>query len=368
MKSLRVRLTLWFTLGFVALAGIFIFFTYRTLDVQLRRGNFERELVVHKHQIQRGGNSEAEVEQIMAQLVKSSLLVSLPLVLVILALGYVIARQSLRPIEKLNRQLQNVGPRTLGRKVELPEADEPFVSLLRHLNEMLGRLEGSFTEMSEYAAKVAHELRTPLTILRHKIEQSQGRMDPDLAEEFQEELLRLTHVVDQSLLIAKAEQGRLMWKAEPFDLAALLSDLAHDFDLLAGERGRVVRMQTERPCRVETDARYCRQILHVLLTNALIHGVGNIRVRLTQRGRRVELALVNRVRANPTRAELTLGLGLRVVRALVSQQPSLRLRQHHGSRFHGTQLTFPAAAGEDRLHAPAAGASRIHALKPSHSD
>ena len=356
MKSLRVRLTLWFTLGFVALAGIFIFFTYRALDLQLRRGSFERELVVHQNEIQRR-NSEAEVEQIMAQLVKSSLLVSLPLVLVILALGYVIARQSLRPIEKLNRQLQDVGPRTLGRKVELPEADEPFVSLLRHLNEMLGRLEGSFTEMSEYAAKVAHELRTPLTILRHKIEQSHERMDPELAEEFQEELLRLTHVVDQSLLIAKAEQGRLVWKSEAFDLAALLADLAYDFDLLAGERGRVVRVQSERPCHVETDPRYCKQILHVLLTNALIHGVGNIRLRLTRRGRRVELAMVNRVRANPTRAELTLGLGLRVVRALVSQQPSLRLRQHHGSRFHGTRLTFPAAACEDQLKpAPVAGA------------
>ena len=44
------------------------------------------------------------------------------------------------------------------------------------------------------------------------------------------------------------------------------------------------------------------------------------------------------------RAELTLGLGLRVVKALVSQQPSLRLRQHHGSHYHATSLSFPAAA------------------------
>jgi len=72
----------------------------------------------------------------------------------------------------------------------------------------------------------------------------------------------------------------------------------------------------------------------------------------------VELAMVNRVRSNPTRADLTLGLGLRVVRALVSQQPSLRLRQHHGSRFHGTRLTFPAAAGEDRFRAPAGAIAR----------
>ena len=42
MKSLRVRLTLWFTLGFLAVAVIFMLFTFRRLDLELRRGTFER--------------------------------------------------------------------------------------------------------------------------------------------------------------------------------------------------------------------------------------------------------------------------------------------------------------------------------------
>jgi signal transduction histidine kinase len=341
MKSLRVRLTLWFTLGFVALAAIFMFFTYRSLDLVLRRGTFERERNIKPDWILRGSYSEEEVEEIMTQLVQSSLIVSLPLVLVIIVLGYFIARQSLRPIESLNRQLQSIEPHTLRRKVELPEADEQFVSLLGHLNDMLGRLERSFTEMSEYAAKVAHELRTPLTIIRHKVEQSQGRIDPELAEELQEELLRLTHVVEQSLLIAKADQGRLAWNAEPFDLSAMLDELVNDFHLLAGTQGRAVVSQFEPACRVESDPRYCKQILHTLLTNALIHGRGDIKVRLIQRPGRIRFAMFNLVRANPTRSDVTLGLGLRVVRALVGRQRLLEFRQHHGDRHHATSLTFP---------------------------
>ena len=208
MKSLRVQLTLWFTVGFVALAAIFFFATYRYLDLRLREDTFHREQKINPNWILRGSYSEEEVEDIMGQLVQSSLIVSLPLVLLILILGYFIARQSLRPIERLNLQLQSIGPRTLGQQVKLPEADEQFRSLLRHLNDMLARLEGSFSEMSEYAARVSHELRTPLAIIRHKVEQSQGRIDPDLAEDLQEELHRLTHVVDQSLLMAKAGQRR----------------------------------------------------------------------------------------------------------------------------------------------------------------
>jgi len=218
---------------------------------------------------------------------------------------------------------------------------------------MLVRLDASFGEMSEYAAKVAHELRTPLTIIRHKVEQSQGRIDPELAESLQDELLRLSHVVDQSLLIAKAGQGRLVWNLESFDLAAILSELAHDFDRLASADGRKLRLVAEHSCAVLSDRRYCRQILHTLLTNALIHGRGDIAVRLRRRGSRARFTLVNHTRSSPTRSELTLGLGLRVVRALIEQQPDMRFRQHHGRRTHATVLVFPAPSSGLETSPPA---------------
>ena len=353
MKSLRVRLTLWFTLGFVALASIFFFATYRYLDLRLRGDALHRDQKINPNWILGGSYSEEEVEAIMGQLVQSSLIVALPLVLLILVVGYFIARQSLRPIERLNLQLQSIGPRTLGQQVKLPEADEQFRSLLGHLNDMLARLEGSFSEMSEYAARVSHELRTPLTIIRHKVEQSQGRIDPELAEELQEELLRLTHVVDQSLLIAKAGQRRLAWNLESFDLSATLDELVKDFDLLASVDNRKIELRAQPACWVETDPWYCKQILHALLSNALIHGRGEIMIRLRRCGGRVHLTLVNPLRASPTRPELTLGLGLRVVKALVGQQPALRFRQHHGTRRHATGLIFPGAAPEQRASAPA---------------
>jgi len=342
LKSLRLRLTLWFTLGFVMVTAIQVTLTYRRLDLELRKATFERENQINPNWILHGSYSEEEIEGIMGQLLQSSLIVSVPLVLLIVALGYYIARQSLRPIENLNRQLQSVNPGTLSRRVELTEGDEQFRSLTRHLNDMLARLEHSFLEMSEYAAKVAHELRTPITILRHKVEQAQGKFDPDMAEDLQEELLRLNHVVEQSLLIAKAGQGRLTWRSEPVDLSLLVNELVRDFDLLATAQDRKMRFQAEPCLTTETDAKYCTQILHALLTNALIHGRGDIQVRLVRRGRRLIFTTVNELRTTPTASDLTLGLGLRVVQALVAQQPGLQFRQHHGNRLHASSLSLPA--------------------------
>ena len=363
MKSLRVRLTLWFTLGFLAVTGAFMWLTYRHLDLELRRKTFQREFDVNPNWILHGSFSEGEIRQIMSQLITASLIYSLPLVLMTVLLGYYIARKSLRPISRLNQQLQAVGPRTLHTRVELPEADEQFRDLLHHLNDMLARLEKSFAEMSDYAAKVAHELRTPLTILRLKVEQARGKIESGLAEEFEDELHRLAHVVDQSLLIAKADQGRLQWRAEAFDLSAVLTDLVRDFRLLADDEGRHFSFEPSAPCRVRTDRRYCRQIVHTLLSNALTHGRGPIQIRLNQREGQARFTVLNQVRHEPNTHDQTLGLGLRVVRALLKQQPGLHFRRHHGAHFHAACLVVPALpAGMDTSEKPEEESGRSESI------
>ena len=344
MKKLRVRLTLWFAASFLAVTALFMVFTYRHLDVQLRRKTFGHEYNFRPDWIVRGSYSEGEVKEVMAELVVASLIYSLPLVLVTLVLGYLIARKSLSPIDSLNSQLEGISSKTLKQRVNLQEADEQFRALTEHLNEMLARLEKSFAEMSEYAAKVAHELRTPLTILRLKLEQSSGRIEPDLAEDLQSELHRLAHVVEQSLLIAKAEQGRLLWNPEVFDLAALLTDLLNDFRLLADDNHRQLTQRIEANCWVEADMKYCKQIIHALLTNALVHGDGDIRVRLARHRERVRLVLLNPTQASPSASGKTLGLGLRVVRAILATQPVISFRQRPGKAAHVSQLSFPESS------------------------
>jgi signal transduction histidine kinase len=360
MKSLRVRLTVWFALSFFAATAVFMALTYRTLDRELRRKSFGTESTLRPDWRQRGSYSEEEIREIMNDLMVAGLTFSLPLVLLLLFTGWWLARKSLSPISHLNDQLLTVDTRNLGRRVELPEADEQFRDLVSHLNDMLGRLHAAFGEMSEYAAKVAHELRTPLTIIRLKVEQSDGRIDPELAEELQGELHRLTHVVDQSLLIAKADQGRLVWERSPVELSDLLEDVVRDFRLLAEAESRELHLAATAPCWVNLDPRYGKQILHTLLTNALVHGQGAIRIQLSLRGRHARLVILNDVRNRPAPAALTLGLGLRVVRALVALPGNLTFRQRQDARRHLSRLLFPveSAPSLPPVAAPAPGGTR----------
>lgn len=349
MKSLRWRLAFWFGSGVVLVMVVFAAFTYRYLDSELRQKTWQRNYPDHPDWTIHGSYSEAEIGDILGELIETSLIYAIPLCLLAILLGYLLARRSLQPITHLNRQLKGIRAPTLSQRIILSERDPDFQTLARHINDLLARLEKSFGDMSDYAAKVSHELRTPLAILRLKVEQAGDRISPELAEELHSELHQLTHIVGQSLLIAKADQGRLVAHASVFDLAAVVQEAVADFSLLAEEQGRSVSFRSPGAASARSDAGHTRQIIHNLLTNALKHGQGPVRVKLLQLESRVVLTISNQVHHREGPAPDALGLGLRVVQTLSDLQPDLRWRHRRTAGGYSTRLSLTSAVEDTQM-------------------
>jgi len=343
MKSMRWRMVAWFGLCSALLLMVYIGLTYSHLEDELRKEHWQRDYPDHPDWNIHGSYSEAEVQQIMGELIRVSLLYGIPLLLVSIVVGFGLVNRSLKPISRLNNQLRDIRASNLAARIDLPEADKEFRSLVHNINELLARLDQDYTEMSEYAAKVAHELRTPLAILRLKVEQAGYTVPPEFAEQLQAELHQLAHIVDQSLLIAKAEQGRMVLQTRVFDLSQLLADVAEDFKLLAQEEDRAVRLLPMKPSPICADPKHVRQILHNLFTNALKHGAGNIRVRLSPRGGIFVLLITNGRRSRNLPKPEALGLGLRVVDTLLGLQQDITCRRRLGQMEYAVRLTFAAA-------------------------
>jgi signal transduction histidine kinase len=351
VKSLRSRLTLWYGLGFAVVAAAFIFLLHLTLEKQLLEKTCNKPYPYLPVWKLHDSLTEAETKQIADDLLQTAILWLIPVIIVAVAGGYWLARQSLLPIANVNRQLQAKHPGNLAEPISLPEIDYEFRDLVRQLNELLVRLDDSFNEMNSYAAKVAHELRTPLAIIRLKVEQAGDRIAPELADELEGELHRLTHVVEQSLLIARAEQGRVMAMQSVFNLSATVAEVVEDFQLLAAEQNRRFTLKSEPDCWVSADPRHVRQIAHALLTNALKHGGGDLAVRVRRNGNFAALTVGNRATASAAGAtEPTLGLGLRVVAALLKLEPEMRLHRRHGGGYHVARLLVPLVAQPPTFH------------------
>jgi signal transduction histidine kinase len=323
MNSLRWRFAVWFTLSLLAVLGVFVGITYTHLHHELRVEKWERAHPEHGDWSLHGSYSESEVSDITNELWQLSLIYAGPVALLSLGLGYYLARRSFSPVADMNRQLQAIGGATLRQRIRLTDADQEFQGIEKNINSLLARLEGSFQQLSEFSAQVAHELRTPLTLLRLQVEEAAGRIEPALAESLQDELRRLSDYVDQCLLLATAEQGRLTLNLQPVALRALVTEMIEVYELLARSENRALRVATEAELTVTADARALRQMLHNLLTNALRHGDGPILVSVRRDRDSVVCCVENALSSRPIAAAAGTGLGLRLVRALASAQAGL---------------------------------------------
>src|SRR5574341_943486 len=210
-------------------------------------------------------------------------------VLAAVLLGSWIARRALDPVDHIITEVREISDgRSLHRRLAEPMVKDEIGRLAVTLNQMMGRLERSFTALRRFTADASHELKTPLTVLRSGVERAittPGLPQDTLAvlEETLQEVNRMTELVESLLTLARADEGRAPLHREPVDLRDIVTEATETGELLAEEAG--VAMHVEMPTApvvVSVDRSRIRQLLLNLLTNA---------VKYTPRGGSVRLAL-----------------------------------------------------------------------------
>ncbi len=342
MISLRWRVALWFALSVMAVLVVFVGITRLHLIHELQTEKWERSHPGQPGFVLHGNYSDPEIDDIVGELSRLSFFYALPVAVLALGLGFLLARRALAPVQDLNGQLQAIGARSLDQRVRLRDADVEFRGIEENLNALLGRLDGSFRQLTEFSAQVAHELRTPLTLLRLQVEEAAGHIEPALAESLQDELSRLSDYVDQCLLLATAEQRRLTLRSESLSLSALVREMIETYELLARESARQLKVTMADDVVVSADPRYLRQMLHTLLTNALRHGKGAIQVTVAREAGRAYIRVSNAVSGQAPAAAPGTGLGLRIVRALAALDPHLTFQGAEQAGHFTAELRWAA--------------------------
>ncbi|OIR13615.1 sensor kinase CusS [mine drainage metagenome] len=344
MRSLRWRIACWYAVSLLSVLGVILGVTYVHLQHELRVERWERAHPGHSDWTLHGSYSEAEIRDIVGELWHLTILYAAPVVALSLAIGYLLATRSFRPVADINRQLGEIGPTSLKRRLHVRSVDREFEAIEGNINLLLARLEDSFRQLTEFSAQVAHELRTPLTLIRLQVEDAEGKIEPALAESLQDELRRLSDYVDQCLLLATAEQGRLELKFEELAPGRLLIDMLESYDLWAKSQHRAIELTKDDDACVSSDPRYLRQVLHGLLTNAMKHGAGPIAIAVERTSSGVLCRIANRIAPNPAPRH-GIGIGLRVARALAAALGcGFEIRQEP-ERFV-VELTWPGSASK----------------------
>jgi two-component system OmpR family sensor kinase len=218
------------------------------------------------------------------------------------AAGYLLVRNSLRPLTEVEATARAIAAGDLSQRVPTGDDRTEVGRLSTALNGMLSRIEAAFraqqaseeqaraseARMRRFVADASHELRTPLTSIRGFAElYRQGAVrTPEeirrLMQRIEAEGARMGLLVEDLLQLARLDQQRPL-TIVPVDLAEVAADVVHDARAVQPDRPIAMRLSdslTEVPVVLGDEARL-RQVVGNLMTNALTHTPPDVRVTVT---------------------------------------------------------------------------------------
>ena len=235
--------------------------------------------------------------------VLTTVLLVLPLaVLAAVLVGSWIAGRALEPLGQIITEVREIADGTsLHRRLAKAMVEDELGRLAQTLNEMMVRLERSFSALRRFTADASHELKTPLTVMRAGLERALATpaLPPDALpwlEEALQELNRMTELVDALLTLARVDEGRAPLHREPLDLRAIVDEARETGELLAEQAGVTIAIETPPdPLMFDVDRSRMRQLLLNLLTNAMKYTPrgGRVSVRLGHENGRITLAVAD---------------------------------------------------------------------------
>ena len=225
-----------------------------------------------------------------------------------IVIGAPLAAQALRPLARMTATAQRIAHGDLTQRIRLPHGGDEIGNLADTFDEMIARIESAFgaqaaseERMRQFIADASHELRTPLTSIRGFVDVllRGAKDDPATVEEVlvatSREAERMSRLVNDLLTLARLDVGRPL-ELQPIDLLGLAGEAVDQARILAGEREVALRSDGAGRLLVNADADRLKQVLLVLLDNALKYGrqdaSGWVRVQVgrTARGAFVSVA------------------------------------------------------------------------------
>ncbi|PYL53468.1 MAG: two-component sensor histidine kinase [Verrucomicrobia bacterium] len=327
--------------------------------------NEESGSQAYTFQVAQDRSSDERVERDFAVLFVILLLGS---VLSAASIAIIITKRGLRPLEQMTRSLGRVDPTHLKERVAPGSWPSELQPLAIAFDDMLKRLDDSFTRLSQFSADLAHELRTPVANMMGEAQVALTR--ERTAAEYREtiestigECERLSRIVDNLLFVARVDAAREPIARKRFDARKAVEKIAAFYQTAAEDRHVTITCSGQG--QIYADPDLFERAVGNLLDNALRFAPdrGSIQVAVSKHSNDFEVAISDNgcgiaaehlprvfdrfYRAESSRTSDGAGLGLALVKSIVELHGGSASIQSEMGRGTTVKLTFPAVSQRD---------------------
>jgi two-component system sensor histidine kinase BaeS len=198
--------------------------------------------------------------------------------LVLLVLGFAIARAIASRLERVVTAIERIGGGDFGQRVDLDSGDE-VGRLAQGVNTMAARLQDAEASKAEFLAMASHEMRTPLALMHSATEilldepaQPAGVPRQELLQVVARNIDRMSRRVADLLDLARMEAGNLTLRRRSADLRPLITEVGDSVrTMLEGKEQELSLALPSRLPPVSADPDRVQQVLLNLIANASRH-------------------------------------------------------------------------------------------------
>ncbi len=292
-KSLRFRLTLWYSL--LVLLFCLLFLVGMNLVISSYTKDIERDVredvefmnpgMINPMQNFANRLNEEEKELFLEtryidvrNIRNISFYVLIPLTLLSFLGGYLISGQMLKPLKDLNDEMENLSTKSLGKQIKYEDTGDEISGLIKNFNKMSERLGLSFKSQKEFVENASHELKTPLAVIQSNLDLALE--DGEISEKELKEILdesrtsvKYMSKLTEDLLLLSALENDI--EKEEVDIVQILRNCYKALKTLEGEKGFKIKITGEKLLIIYGNDILLSRAFSNVLENSIKYSQGN---------------------------------------------------------------------------------------------
>ncbi len=198
-------------------------------------------------------------------------IIGIVMILITIIIAIVIAKNISRPIEYVSDMANLIGNGGYDNKIDYKSNIVEIDMLIKSINDLSYKLEEQENLRKRLTTDISHELRTPLTSIQTHLEAMiDGIWEPDTERlnSVNEEVIRLTNLVNQLQNLAKFDSEKSKLNLTEFDLDSLIRNIVYNNQREALEKNINIVHELES-INIYLDKEKISQVIVNLLSNAI---------------------------------------------------------------------------------------------------
>ena len=188
--------------------------------------------------------------------------------------GIFLVRLTLKPVGNMIKTLQQITAENLKLKIHMPDTKDEIKNLADTFNDMIERLDRSFSSQQNFIQDIYYELKTPLGDLKAEFEATlaeKGSLQECevILRRGLEEANKFSKIIDNLLTLARFDNNQVALEIKKVNLGRIIDEILKEIKTRAAEKDIAISSFLQDTIILDGDGKQLKTLLLNILDNAV---------------------------------------------------------------------------------------------------